>query len=695
MKSELVKPMHLARKAVVYVRQSTPHQVVTNQESLRLQYALRQRAHELGWHGADIDVIDADLGISGASAAARSGFKELVGRVGLSEIGLILSIDVTRLARNCSDWYPLLDICAMRGCLIADRDGVYDPASANGRLLLGLKGTISELELHTIRCRLTAGMLAKAERGELALTLPVGLVRDPTGIAVKDPNIEVQERLELVFAAFLKLRSVAKVMRMFNSRGLDLPRRDRHGELHWTQATTSAVAAILKNPAYAGAFVYGRTRLRKAPDNSRLPMKVPRPIGEWRIVVKDRYPAYIGWPTYEKIRAMMSDNRAEYMRNKTRGAPRDGELLLHGIVWCAKCGYKMYVRYKNGGQYVCNHLRSHQGLPACQYLRAPRIDAAVAQAFLTALAPAEIDVLSRVRRAQQQTDQAVRNSAERQLQRKRYEAALAERQFNRVDPDNRLVAAELERRWEAALNEVRAAEEALARQSPPQGVVQMTIGKELNGKVIRLAGRLPEIWADEQTTDAQRKALLRCLVDKVVLDRGERDISRVRIVWRGGAVTELEVKMRVNTITHLAKGAEMTERVLELACAKLHDDEIASILTDEGHRSPNCVDRVLPITVQRIRLRAGVRLDGQRTRWRHPPDVLSANELASILNIPVNWIYVQIRQGRLLIDRQPNGAHLFANTSNVVETVRKLRDHHIDRLDLRINQPHQEGHQHG
>jgi transposase-like protein len=279
--------------------------------------------------------------------------------------------------------------------------------------------------------------------------------------------------------------------------------------------------------------------------------------------------------------------------------------------------------------------------------------------------------------------------------RKRYEAALAERQFNRVDPDNRLVAAELERRWEAALNEVRAAEEALARQSLPQGAVQTTIGKEFNDKVIRLAGRLPEIWADRQTTDAQRKALLRCLVDKVVLDRGEHDVSRVRIVWRGGAVTELEVKMRVSSIMHLAKGAEMTERVLELARAKLHDDEIASILTSEGHRSPNCVDKVLPITVQRIRLQAGVRLDEQRTRWRHPADVLSANELASLLNIPVNWIYVQIRQGRLLIDRQLNGAHLFANTSNVIESVRKLRDHSIDRLDLRINQPHQEGHQHG
>jgi DNA invertase Pin-like site-specific DNA recombinase len=269
-KSELVKPTHLARRAVVYIRQSTPGQVENNQESLRLQYALRQRASELGWHEADIDVIDADLGLSGASAAQRSGFKELVGRVGLSEVGLILSMDVTRLARNCSDWYPLLDICGLRGCLIADRDGVYDPGSANGRLLLGLKGTISELELHTIRSRLTAGLLAKAERGELALTLPIGFVRDPSGVVVKDPDMAVQERLGLVFELFLKCRTVAKVMRVLNGRGLDLPRRDWHGDLRWTRATVASVAAILKNPAYAGCSFMGglacvrpRTRARR------------------------------------------------------------------------------------------------------------------------------------------------------------------------------------------------------------------------------------------------------------------------------------------------------------------------------------------------------------------------------------------------------------------------------------------------
>jgi DNA invertase Pin-like site-specific DNA recombinase len=253
MKSELIQPTHLARKAIVYIRQSTPAQVVSNQESLRLQYALMQRARDLGWREADVDVIDADLGLSGASAVQRQGFKELTARVSLSEVGLILSLDVTRLARNCSDWYPLLDICGLRNCLIADRDGVYDPGSPNGRLLLGLKGTISELELHTIRSRLTAGLLAKAARGELALTLPVGLTRVSGDLVVKDADVEVQERLRLVFQSFLRLRTAAKVMRMFNAQGLDLPRRDRHGDLRWTRASVSAVIAILKNPAYAGA----------------------------------------------------------------------------------------------------------------------------------------------------------------------------------------------------------------------------------------------------------------------------------------------------------------------------------------------------------------------------------------------------------------------------------------------------------
>jgi hypothetical protein len=377
------------------------------------------------------------------------------------------------------------------------------------------------------------------------------------------------------------------------------------------------------------------------------------------------------------------------MTSKTRGAPREGELLLHGIVWCGRCGHKMYVRYKRGGQYVCNHRRTHHDLPSCQYVRSPRVDEAVAQAFLTALAPAEIDALSRAHRAKQQTDKALLSGAERQLERKRYEAALAERQYRRVDPDNRLVAAELERRWEAALCDVRAAEEALTRQKLSQADEGLQLGKAAQGKVIALAGRLPGIWSG--ASDQERKSLLRCLVEKVILDRSERDVVKVRIVWRGGAVTELEIRMRVNAVCALARGEEMRERVLELARADLPDDEIAAALTAEGHRSPRS-DSVLPTTVRGIRLSAGRKMIKQRTRWRHDAAQLSAPELASRLNIPVNWIYVKIRRGHILIDRQPSGAFLFENTAAVSEAVQKLRGHVLKKIDLRINQPHQEGH---
>src|SRR3954469_5469731 len=249
--SELVTARHLSRKAVVYIRQSHPHQVLSNQESLRLQYALRQRACDLGWREADVEVVEVDLGLSGAAAGHRRGFKDLIARVTLGEVGIILSYDVTRLARNCSDWYPLLDLCGYRQCLIADRDGVYDPGSLNGRLLLGLKGTISEVELHTMRGRLTAGLLSKAARGELGLALPAGLERDADGRVTKDPDREVRDRLALIFATFLEQGSVAKVMKSLKSRQLAVPRRDRFGEVAWRAPTTGMLGDVLKNPAYA------------------------------------------------------------------------------------------------------------------------------------------------------------------------------------------------------------------------------------------------------------------------------------------------------------------------------------------------------------------------------------------------------------------------------------------------------------
>src|SRR5215213_10032391 len=459
--SDLVTARHLSRKAVIYIRQSTPHQVLTNQESLRLQYALHQRARDLGWAETGIQIIDTDLGLSGATATRREGFRDLIARVTLGEVGLVLSSEVTRLARNCSDWYPLLDLCGYRQCLIGDRDGVYDPGSANGRLLLGLEGTISEVELHTLCGRLTAGLLSKAERGELALLLPTGLVRGASGVVAKHPDREVQERIGLVFSAFLELGSIGKVLRWFRARGLSLPRLDRFGEVVWRTPREGMIASVLKNPAYAGAFVYGRTRsCQRIYDSGKL-ATTRCPMAEWKVVVKDRYPAYIGWTEFERIQAMLRDNHAEYQRNLSRGVPRDGAALLQGSVWCGRCGHKMVVEYKNGNRYVCNFLSRSQAGHLCQHLPADPIDAHVVAAFFTAASPEELETWARAQDARRQAEEALDRAEAQQVERLRYQALLAERQFNRVDPDNRLVASELEHRWETALRDLRRAEEAL------------------------------------------------------------------------------------------------------------------------------------------------------------------------------------------------------------------------------------------
>src|SRR5262245_62528182 len=319
--SEFITPAHLGRRAVIYIRQSSPQQAISHQESLRLQYDLRQRAVNCGWPESAIDVIDQDLGQSGRTTQGRAGFAELVSQVTLGEVGIIFSYDVTRLSRNCSDWYQLLDLCGFRRCLIGDRDGIYDPSSINGRLLLGLKGQISELELHTIKSRLHAGLINKARRGELVMSLPVGLVRDLAGRVVLHPDQEVRERIACVFATFLRVRSIHGVVREFTAQSLLLPRRERgrdDGAILWRRPTTAAVSALLRNPAYAGTFVYGRTRFHPsaAGGPSR---KHPLPPEQWQFVVPDKYPAYISRDTYAAIQEMLRDNYQEYQRRRSRG----------------------------------------------------------------------------------------------------------------------------------------------------------------------------------------------------------------------------------------------------------------------------------------------------------------------------------------------------------------------------------------
>ncbi len=342
--SDLITPQHLTRKAVIDIRQSTPHQVVSHQESLRLQYALHERARQLGWPAAAIDIMDDDLGLTAASAAHREGFNTVVAQVTLEQVGLILSYDVTRLSRNCSDWYPLLDLCGYKGCVIADGDGIDAPATVNGRLLLGRKGTLSAWARHTMKARLTAGLIHKAQRGALALTLPTGLVRNGQGTGRKIPNQEAQARLALVFETFLPCRSASKVVDEFNRHALLLPRRDRFGDLVWKAPRVAAVLAILKHPASAGAFTYGRTRTIRREASAAHPSIKHLPIEEWRLCLPDVYPPSMSWETYTQIQTMLNDHHAEDDRHNTRGIPRPGQALLHGLVSCGACGHKMVVQ---------------------------------------------------------------------------------------------------------------------------------------------------------------------------------------------------------------------------------------------------------------------------------------------------------------------------------------------------------------
>jgi len=681
--SELITASHLSRKALIYIRQSSPNQAISNQESLRMQYALQQHAIELGWPEAAIQIIDSDLGTTAASAEHREGFKETLAQVTLGQVGLILSFDVTRLSRNCSDWYPLLDLCGYRDCLIADRDGVYDPGSPNGRLLLGLKGQISELELHTIKARMTAGILNKAKRGELALTLPAGFIRDAGGSVHKDPNTEVQSRLSLIFDTFLRLRAASQVLRAFNREQLTLPRRDRFGDVVWRKPTVSAILSILKHPAYAGAFTYGRTRtIRTGPGPHQARQKLMSQE-DWKICVKDKYPAYISWETYEQIQTMLKENYAEYNRNQTRGVPRPGKALLHGMVYCGECAHKMVVQYKTGTRYLCNYLRQQYGVAVCQYIPADPIDDAVVDAFFKALSPVELDAYRQVMQARRQSDEALDLAQRQQLERLAYQVDLAQRQFNQVDPANRLVAAELERRFENALRELRAAQETYdnARSQP---LAAAPVSAQLRSAFEAIGQQLPEIWKQDLLSQSQKKGLLRCLIDKVIIHRSQRDTVQTRIVWKGGVVSAMELPIAVGSWSELSKSSELEQHILEMHHQGLDDETIAQRLTAQGYRSPLDPGRLLPSTVKGIRLKHRVFVTRSQSHPRRIAGYLTIPQAAAALGISPHWFYDRIKKGMIVINRdQSTGLYLFPDTSQTLDQFRALQAGNLQQLSFK------------
>jgi DNA invertase Pin-like site-specific DNA recombinase len=668
--AEKITARHQQRRAYVYVRQSSAKQVQHNRESQRNQYALVERAVALGWLAERVHVIDADLGQSGQDGG-RHGFQELVSEVSLGRVGLVLAYEASRLARNNADWYALLDLASVVGTLIGDADGVYDPRSYNDRLLLGLRGMLSEAELHLLRLRLDAGRMRQVERGTYRQHLPTGLVRLADGGVVLDPDQRVRGAIALVFARFAQLGSCQQVLRGLRDDHLLLPRRQtaglHAGQLVWKKPTDAALYDMLQNPAYAGAFVYGR----HGPHPDRRPGQrarmAHRPMEEWT-VHRDAYPAVITWEEYVANQARMHDNASRYAL-RLRGAPRAGAALLVGLVACGCCGRQMRVAYKPQVRYYCEARRKVFAERACLNVDGASLDAAVVGAFFEAIAPAELDVLDGVLAAQAADRARLAQQHADRVRQAEYDARLAHKQYDAVDPDNRLVAAELERRWELALRALADARETAERfaQTPAAPLLDPVLRAQL-----RDVGRhLPALWTGDRLTPAQRKELLRSLVRRVLVRRPTLDTLEATVVWVSGAVTPLTLHPPIHRTVDVGRHEEFVVRVAALAADGHTDAEIARRLTAEGFRSARSpgVPKRLVLTTRHAQGQASLfelfrragKLDG---RW-------TVAGLARALGVSPNWLYRRIYAGTLRAERHPTtGQHLIPDDPDIVARLR-------------------------
>jgi DNA invertase Pin-like site-specific DNA recombinase len=585
---ERLTTAHRAKLAYVYVRQSSLNQVRQHQESTELQYRLVDRAVALGWPFGRVHVIDEDLGKSGAGSIERHGFQRLIAEIGLGNAGLVVSLDASRLARNNRDWHQLLELCSVFGVLIADGERLYDPRAYHDRLLLGLSGIMSEAELHQIRMRLHQGERQKAARGELRLPLPAGLAHDRSGMIILNPDEEVQARLLLVFSKFRELQSARGVMRFLRMNGLPLPVRPILGpsphEVVWREADSARVRSILQNPAYAGAYVYGRRQQdpsRCRPGSARGTVKVA--VGDWAVCLHAAHPGYIGWEEFMANQRRLADNVSRYEAGHC-GAPRRGAALLQGIAVCGRCGRRMSLRYTgpNGDYpvYCCRVDRDQRAGALCQEVRALPVDTLVEEVLLDALAPDQIAIaLATMGQLEEESRQLGRQWTLRR-ERARYEAERARRQYDTVEPENRLVARSLERAWEDKLRAVEAIEQEYARWLSQEPAV---MGEAERVALKRLGENLPQIWRAATTSAADRKRILRFIVREVGLDqKRQRGQVWLKIVWQTGAVSEHHLQRRVHTYRDYIDADRLRQRITELNATGKMDKEIAAILNQEG-----------------------------------------------------------------------------------------------------------------
>jgi DNA invertase Pin-like site-specific DNA recombinase len=635
---------HLARRAYLYVRQSTLRQVLTNTESATRQYALRQKAIALGWEAERIVTIDTDQGQSGASATDREGFQCLVAEVSMGRAGIVLGLEVSRLARNNADWHRLLEICAMSGTLICDEDGLYDPTDFNDRLLLGLKGTMSEAELHFIRARLIGGQLSKARRGELRMGLPVGLVYDPTGKVVLDPDTGVQQAIRHVFSLFARTGSARAVVQQFNADGLLFPVRvrtgARKGELAWMPLQHWRVLRTLHNPRYAGAFAYGRRRDRLGANGKKSYQLVPRE--QWLALIRDAHPGYISWDTYETNQKLLLGNATAHGEDRAAGPAREGTALLQGLAICGRCGRRMTVRYhtRRGVEvpdYQCITRCIQDGTARCQNVPGGTVDDAVGTLLLDTLSPHALEVALTVQ-AELDIRAAEADALRRQaVERARHRADLARRRYLAVDPDNRLVADSLEADWNDALRALQTAHEDYERAS---AAAAATLTDELKDRIRSLATDFPALWSNPNTHQRDRKRMVRLLVDDVTLHKTDRIHLHVR--FRGGQTHSLVVAIPP-TSWQARQTRKDTVAELDQLLDTHTDAQAADALNVAGHRSGENKPFTAGIVVH---LRRKYHLPSHADRLR-AQGLLTKTELAQRLRVHTSTIKNWTRAGIL------------------------------------------------
>src|SRR5260221_427637 len=537
----------LSRQAMLYVRQSTLHQVFENTESTARQYGLRERALALGWPTERIVVIDQDLGQSGASAVDRVGVQRLVAEVGLGHVGLVMGLEVSRLARSSLDWHHLLEICAMTGTLILDEDGLYDPATFNDRLLLGLKGTMSEAELHVLRARLRGGILNKASRAALRLPLPMGLAYAEDETVILDPDAQIQQAIGMLFATFKRTGSATATVKYFRTKGLLFPRRVRtgphKGEVHWGPLLHSTTLKVLRNPRYAGAFCFGRTRTTKQLDGSHHTQAVPQ--DQWQFLLRGAHVGYITCEEYEANLQQLQQNRPAYGEDRRHGPAREGPALLQGLVICGRCGKRMTLRYyqrKHGIRlypaYLCQKEQIEQaGDQLCQQVLGAGLDAAITDLLLAQLTPLAIDTSLQVYEELHAQAEEARRLRAQQVERARYAAGLAQRRFLRVDPENRLVADVLEADWNARLRELAQVQEEAERQNATEQCRLTALEQQA---IADLVNDFPRVWHDPRTSDRDRKRMVRLLLEDVTLLQ-QQEVITAHVRFKGGSTETITV----------------------------------------------------------------------------------------------------------------------------------------------------------